>query len=367
MPRFFFGNFDFEHRLADPGAEPSADLKRLNAELATSWLAIAGEGDLLWTPQPIDIDFFFASAQTGLPKLEPVTSLDMVPAGTECLPWGYSVDVRKLAARFRWRIDAPAEEAVRKANSRSTSEELERTWNVGLQGAQRVESIQQFLSVVDRLRRLDAQWVVKAEFGMSARERILGRGPASEANLNWIQRRISSHGAVFFEPWVDRIEEIGIQIDIPQRGQPQLIGVTPMLVDERGQYAGSHFSHGTLEGMVPQDHWDQAVDVALRAAEHLQSFGYFGPLGIDAMSYRDDQGMQRIRPLQDINGRWTMGRLSLGLKRLLKPGEHGVWQHGSGRELEGFTTNRIVKISPDQVGNAPCRHQSRILFGEKVT
>lgn len=367
MRRFFYGNFDFEHRLADPGAESSANVKRLNAELATSWLAIAEDGDLLWTPLPIDVDFFNASAEAGLPKMEPVTSLAMVPAGTECIPWGYSVDVRKLATQFRWRINAPVDAAVRMANSRSTSEELERSWSVGLRGAHRIETLHQFLSALDQSQRSSARWVVKAEFGMSARERILGCGPATESHWNWVQRRISSHGAVFFEPWVDRIEEIGIQMDVPQAGKPELIGVTPMLVDERGQYAGSCFSSGSPEHKFPQDDWNDAIDVALSAAMHLQSFGYFGPLGIDAMSYFDENGERRIRPLQDINGRWTMGRLSLGLRRLLKPGEQGFWEHGSARERAGFTASRILPISPDQVGNETCRHQSRILIGGKVT
>ena len=367
MRRFFYGNFDFEHRLADPGAEPSVPLKRLNAELASSWLAIAQAGDLLWTPQPIDVDFFRKSSLAGLPEMEPVTSLAMVPAGTEFLPWGYSSDVRKLAAKYRWRMDAPAEDAVRKANSRSTSEELERTWNVGLLGAQRIETFHQFLSAWDSGERSGEPWVVKAEFGMSARERILGRGQPTEAHRNWIHRRLSSQGVVFFEPWVDRLDEVGIQIDVPRVGRPQLIGVTPMLVDERGQYAGSWFSDGASDNTALQDHWGDAIEVAVRAATHLQSLGYFGPLGIDAMLYRDESGEQRVRPLQDINARWTMGRLSLGLRRLLQPGEQGVWQHGPAREVVGFEVRRILNLSPDQILNEPCRHSSRILIGEKVT
>ena len=45
------------------------------------------------------------------------------------------------------------------------------------------------------------------------------------------------------------------------------------------------------------------------------------------MLYRDSSGSERLRPLQDINARFTMGRLSLGLRRLLRPDEAGVWLH----------------------------------------
>gem|GEM_PF-5392860 len=41
MARLFIGNFDFEHRLAQPARQISSKLERINAELATSWLAIA--------------------------------------------------------------------------------------------------------------------------------------------------------------------------------------------------------------------------------------------------------------------------------------------------------------------------------------
>jgi hypothetical protein len=165
---------------------------------------------------------------------------------------------------------------------------------------------------------------------------------------------------------VDRVEEIGIQIDVPRAGSPGLIGVTSMLVDSRGQYAGSDFGVCGQGQSVQAVHWTEAIEVALRAATHLQSFGYFGPLGIDAMSYRDLEGSLRIRPLQDINARWTMGRLSLEWRRLLKSDERGVWQHGGkidAKPLVPFEATRIIRTSPDRVGDEPCRHSSKILIG----
>jgi len=80
-----------------------------------------------------------------------------------------------------------------------------------------------------------------------------------------------------------------------------------MLVDERGQYAGNWFADGELRWETHQSLWQQAVETALAAASHLQSIEYFGPLGIDAMIYRDADGDSKVRPLQDINARWTMG------------------------------------------------------------
>ena len=119
MPRLFLGNFDFEHRLSNPRHEPNANLKRLNAELASSWLAIADDGDWVWTPSPIDAEFSIAANRAGLPRVIPATSLKVVPRGVECVPWGWSADVRILAERFGWTVRAPSDDAVRLANSRA--------------------------------------------------------------------------------------------------------------------------------------------------------------------------------------------------------------------------------------------------------
>jgi len=39
------------------------------------------------------------------------------------------------------------------------------------------------------------------------------------------------------------------------------------------------------------------------------------------MQYQDENGQLHIRPLQDINARWTMGRLSRGFRKLLQSRE----------------------------------------------
>ncbi|MBI5760512.1 MAG: hypothetical protein HZA46_18510 [Planctomycetales bacterium] len=64
-----------------------------------------------------------------------------------------------------------------------------------------------------------------------------------------------------------------------------------------------------------------------RVAREVQRRGYFGPLGIDAMLFRDDAGQTRLRPIQDVNARYTMGRLALGWRRFLKLNEFGSWLH----------------------------------------
>ncbi len=360
MARLFIGNFDFEHRLALPARQISSKLERINAELATSWLAIAEEGDFLWAPQPMEASFFDQSVANGLPRVSPVVSFDEVPRDVECLPWGWTDDVRRLCDVRGWRRNDPPHAAVRAGNSRRFSASLEREWNVGLDGAIEIANVPEFAVRLAALEPV-TRWVVKAEFGMSGRERILGCGEPTPADWNWVAKRITSDGVVFLEPWVERLDEVGIQIEVPRTGLPQLIGLAPMLVDDRGQYAGSWFASPDLDASI----WERAVEVALDAAQRLQEMGYFGPLGIDAMRYRATDGTSRLRPLQDVNARWTMGRLSLGWRRRLAPSEaHGCWRHTSRGPItpvaSGFT--RVVSTSADRVGGVLSHHTSYVLF-----
>lgn len=372
MPRLLFGNFEFEHRLADPDRKLPAKLNRINAELATSWLAIADEGDYLWTPQPIDPGFFERAVAVGLPRVRPVVNLSEVPRGTECLPWGWTDDIRHLCDKYEWIRNDPPDAAVRAANSRRFSFGLEQEWLVGLElagQAMSVPHVEQFISQFGA----SSRWVVKAEFGMAGRERLIGSGAMTSTDRNWIDKRLDADGAVFVEPWAERIEEVGIQIDVPRLGQPRLIDLTELTVDPRGQYCGSLFqTDGTKQyrpGSDPAD-WDLAIEVALRAASRIQGLGYFGPVGIDAMRYRGIDGTCRVRPLQDINARWTMGRISLGWRRMLNPGETGYWQHHStsmpaAAVHESFVSKRgndsavrKIETSPQSVGSQPASHAS---------
>lgn len=361
MRRLFFGNFHFESELsAARGWTPAASLWRISAERAPSWIALAEEGDLIWTPEPIADSFWKSLAEQGLPRGRSVSE---PPADDfELIPWGWSPRTRLLGGR----ASPPTDEAVRLGNSREWSFELERQLGVALPGAARIGRIEEIADVVRRSasqfgeRESEHAWVIKANFGMAARERVLGRGSVlTPANESWLQRRLQSDGAVFFEPWLPRRAEVGIQWSLPKPGlgQPTLQGITPLLTDKQGGYRGSEFS---LDAIVPAE-WQSAVDVSQQAARHLQQLGYFGPLGIDAAIYEDSTGRAIARPLQDINARYTMGRLALGFRGLLRPGERGVWQHGRRDEWPGDVT-REIDLTPSLIGDAPPTHSSRVLI-----
>src|SRR5690606_13053877 len=146
--------------------------RRLNADLACVWCAIAREGDFVRLPAAIEPGFFEHLASHGLPALNPVFDGDRRAAfadAAQVVPWGWTDDVRRWADRRRLPCSAPPQEVVARANSRlfSTELELELT-GANPPGTAIVHSFDDLARALAGLRSHRDRWVVKANFGMSA-------------------------------------------------------------------------------------------------------------------------------------------------------------------------------------------------------
>jgi hypothetical protein len=58
----------------------------------------------------------------------------------------------------------------------------------------------------------------------------------------------------------------------------------------------------------------------------LQSVGFVGPISIDCFVYRTEQGESRLKPVVEINPRYTMGRVTVELMKHACPGSTGVFR-----------------------------------------
>ena len=374
MARLFYGNFNVEYELAGRGGSLPAAVRRVSADLAPVWAAIAEETDAIYAPEPFDDEWPELLKAAGLAAATVMGDTELGKHRFDLCVWGWSSNAVEWGIQRNLAFHHPPLDAVRTANSRVFSLDLEREWNVGLPGSAIVRSSDHLRAALDRLPASCERWVLKAEFGMSGRERIRGHGrDLSESARNWVQRRFRRNETMVLEPWVERIAEAGLQFTISESGVVELEGVTGLLVDESGAYRGSRF-----DAAVQTDgRWATAIAVATRAAERIGQLGYFGPLGIDAVEYRDADGQPRVRPLQDVNARFTMGRLALGFRKLLRPGEAGLWLHQrwpggdegtTRRNFERYCATlpasfRAVRTSPFRIGDRPVQHGTVLLMG----
>jgi hypothetical protein len=371
MNRFFYGNFDFEDQLRGE-VQRSARMERMLLELASSWLAVADVGDRIWCPGRLPGEFLDSLSRWGLPAEIFVSEARDIPAGMELVPWGWSPAAVEFGQRHGLMIEAPPLNFVRFANSREYSVPLEEPPNDDLGFATLCRTFGEVLACVERLP-VKTAWVIKANWSHAARERLLGRRPdLSNADIQWVKQRLVRDGVVCWERWLQRESEIGIQWHIPRNGPPQLIAITELLVDARGQYAGTRALAESVafrsekerpfseKKATPPEWAILAAEATRPVVSDLGQRGYFGPVGIDAMRYLDtDSHLPHTRPLQDINARWTMGRLAAGWFQRLEPGATATWWHGAREAADaGGEATEWIATSPATINGQPVSHRS---------
>ena len=358
MARLLYGNFDFEHELATPHYNRPKRLARLNAELTACLVAIADDHDQIWCPQPLPENYADRLADAGLPSVRlvsPARKCQVTPdMSVELAAWGWSATAVEFARQVGVTVPKQDLDAVRRTNSRGFSFSLENSLQETPPGTLRLESSRE---LVDAIAESASAWnrtlaehrvVLKAELGMSGRERIALRGDEvlSPSVHGWINRRVEQSGAVYLEPWLDSVAEFSTHWDIAPvevtfnqgSGTAQAVrsvatsrpgstsaidehvhyfGRTQLLNTPQGQYAGSRVgaTSADLSDEELRPLLSRIESVAFQAAEAITDLGYTGPLGIDAMIYRDAEGCLRARPLQDINARWSMGRIAIALQQ----------------------------------------------------
>jgi len=195
--------------------------------------------------------------------------------------------------------------------------------------------------------------VVKAPYGSSGRNMIRAMRPGLEPNqITWIDSTLKSQKALICEPWVDKIADISVQMQIDANG-PRILGITTFLTDKRGQYIG-HYLGKKFHHLTPNFHREfhrqefpkHLEDKATEIGQRFFQEGYQGPVGIDAFIYKDGSGI-RLRKFVEINPRYTMGRIALELEKVLPYKTKGLWLHLSKNTIKRFGWQNFADCAQD--------------------
>jgi uncharacterized ferritin-like protein (DUF455 family) len=177
--------------------------------------------------------------------------------------------------------------------------------------------------------------LAKAPWGTSGAQnkRILRANELEGPLGGWIKNTIESQGSIILEPWLEKIADLSIQLEITSHGV-RLLGVRRFVTGPRLEYRGTYldpklsslgaealrYLHSPAQPLEGLRTLAQAVGTALAHA------GYQGPAGIDAMLWQDPETRTlHLKPLVELNPRWTMGRIALELEKRVLPGTPAVW------------------------------------------
>lgn len=356
-PSVYWFDPSCESQVIRPGFTPSQPVRQLAGDLALLPLYLCAPDDVLLLPQRPSLPFLRRLGRAGFAIPELVEHPPGSPLGGELArrklrdlrPWGWSPLVERVAAPLREQLAMPQgwREEWRSLYSKAWSAAALRDflpacgedWLGDLEVVGRACATME--EVGAQLARLAAEgWervVVKGAFGAAGQSQVrLEPLQPREDQLAQVARLLEAQGEVVVEPWLEKVVDLSAQVEIDQAGRGRLLGWTRFLTDPRGQYCGSLVSQPLAgldqegrrflcgEGRDQRRLWRFFETLAGFLAGRLAGSGYTGPLGVDALVFRQE-GRLRLKPIVEINPRFTMGRVALGLARRVNASRTALW------------------------------------------
>jgi hypothetical protein len=322
------GNFSFEQQLAErKRVNLPRHLLSLNADYATIWLSVAEPGDVIYAPHAVLGDLEIVATRLGLTQLGFITSLDQLknPCDFQLVPWGWNQEMAELANSVLHQQSIPDLDIIQQANSRHMSFQLEKELHCALPEIIESTDIGEIQQHLQKLLLKYKQVVFKAEYGMSGRERILCLQPElTVQQFHWIRHRLEQGQRIYLEPWLDKVFEVSSHFLIDDQGQAKYLATTPLMTNQRGEHRGNIVGWDIMQSGLKQI--AEIDSLVKKCAGILAKHGYRGPLSIDSMVFQTGNNLQ-IRPLQDINARWSMGRIAVEFQNRFSNDECALWHH----------------------------------------
>ncbi len=363
---FYNPQCDQEVLRGKPGFSPSAPGKKMQEDLQSALAFVSQKTDLILVNQKPSLEWIESLHSAGIETPEFSDSIDAPKlAGIE--PWGWSPDA---VARFQplceklIAVDGGnsefAKKALRELNfapkdlgqlySKAWSVQFLQTWleqhpdltpifgNPSDAGQVHThwDSVMQ---AVESVLLTHPAVMIKAPFGTSGMQvkRITQLSELEGPTGGWVRRILKTQGKIIIEPYLNRIADLSIQLKI-QENDTILLEVRQFMTGIHHEYRGTRlgakgfqlsplalrFLHDAIQAWKP----------FLRdLGQAIRELGYRGPAGVDAFLWRTPQGEFRLKPLVELNPRWTMGRIALEIEKHLAPGVRGAWAFLPIREL----------------------------------
>lgn len=281
-------------------------------------------------------------------------------SGIELHPWGWSPAVHRKLEPFKasnW--DHPMaewKEDHKLLLSRFTCNELIGAIYEEAKSLSLIEipSIPIEIRTLDELRRAEAEeelpLLLKTPWSASGRGLFRIRSRAENAAGNtWVLGKLRQHGALLAEPMLDKLLDLSFHYWSGPDGI-EFRGVNLFNTDPAGQFEGclvNPHKEVVPEGFPFDEAVEQAISLLLRGLQSIDlHHRYHGPVGIDALIYRNKDGQVKLHPAIEINLRYTMGLVNLRLADKISPQSGGSWII---KRLKVSEWQNLVRNNPPQL------------------
>jgi hypothetical protein len=206
-----------------------------------------------------------------------------------------------------------------------------------------VDNLEAALGAIATIRRRGHhRVVVKEALGLAGHNAIrLWEPEMLPVQRRWLIHALEGGRQLVVEPWLERELDFSVQLEMGELGSRdlKLCGYTGLINDRKGQFlanwAEADYSRCLPAKVAALFRGQPDIPGCLQRLygeifslleAELQRVGFIGPVSIDAFVYRTPQGDCRLKPVVEINPRYTMGRLTLELMKRTFPGSCGLFR-----------------------------------------
>lgn len=356
-PKVFWFNPGCEQEIEFPGHNwtPPKPIQSLTKDYETLMSFLGHKDDIVMVHKIPSVAFLKSLDDLGFEIPEFVRHNDLKSLSERKFasfePWGWSPAAIKYFDPLKSKLlsdqgplDRTAPTADSSIFSKKVASDIRTRFNLDSVPTIHVTSIDSTMAAIGELSKMTDQATVvfKAPFSASGRGMLrIKDGVMSEKDRNWIESVIKTHGVILAEPWLKKIADLSAHVDVSPDGQVKFVGITRFWTDSRGQYRGhilgrilDDFDTSMIRLWHAENGWQQSLrETAINVGKEAHQRGYSGPLGIDAFIYKTN-GELKLRPMIEINPRWSMGRVAIAISTRLAAKHCGIWIHISKSELK---------------------------------